>query len=298
MLFTLLNVQGRGIQCYESQADLHSTFNQLFAASTGNTLVPTLISVCKSSHFLAVTADQEAASRDHSKLNNAASLLQESYSKTFNDRKEFRPDAPYDADGSKKAGVLFIVNELFAIYFRLNTLRLCKNLAKPVEVKKLHLQGTIGQMVTYRYFSGRLCLFEDNFVDAEKNLEYALINCHKDAHKNRQCILRYLIPVKMYRGKLPTITCELPVGVSSATFSQCFSQCKLVCMTVLEKFQLDEFILIVDGIRKGDLKTFNGALLENQHRFIRCVLKPDQIISNFLIHSQFFMATVRARTCC
>jgi nuclear mRNA export protein PCID2/THP1 len=187
---------------------LHAAFNQLFASSVGNTLVPAMHSVCKSTHRLAVAADREAASRDHAKLNNAALLLQESFSKTFNDRKEFRPDAPFDDEGSKKAGVLGIVNELFNIYFRLNTLRLCKNLAKPVEGRKLHLQGSMAQMVTYRYYTGRLNLFEDNYAEAEKNLEYALTNCHKDAVRNKRCILRYLIPVKLYRGKLPTAACK------------------------------------------------------------------------------------------
>jgi nuclear mRNA export protein PCID2/THP1 len=153
-----------------------------------------------------VAADHEIASRDHAKLNNAALLLQESYSKSYNDRKELQPSAPYDEEGSKKAAVLFIVNELFKIYFRLNTLRLCKNVAKPTEAKKLHELGTMGQMVTYKYFSGRLCLFEDNFVDAEQNLEYALSNCPNSAIHNKRCILRYLIPVKLYRGKLPTTT--------------------------------------------------------------------------------------------
>jgi nuclear mRNA export protein PCID2/THP1 len=208
-------LQGNAVNCYDSQAELHASFNQLFASSQGNTLVPTMLAICKSSHRLAVLADREAASRDNARLNNAASLLQESYSKTFNDRKEYRPDAPFDEEGSKKAGVLAIVNQLFAIYFRLNTLRLCKNLAKPVEIKKLHLQGTMGQMVTYRYFSGRLCLYEDNFADAELNLEWALSNCHRNAFNNKRFILRYLIPVKLYCGKLPTISCELP----NSTFS-------------------------------------------------------------------------------
>ena len=41
--------------------------------------------------------------------------------------------------------------------------------------------------------------------------------------------------------------------------------------TVLAKYKLDEFILLTDGIRKGDLRTFNNALIDNQHRFIRYV---------------------------
>ena len=202
--------KGRAVESYESQTVLHSAFNQVFASSVGNTLVPAMHSVCKSTHRAAVAADDEVDSRDHANLNKAATLLQESFSRTFNDRKEFRPDAPFDDEGSKKAAVLGIVNELFSIYFRLNTLRLCKNLVKPVEGRKLHLQGSMGQMVTYQYFRGRLNLFEDNWAVAEENLEYAFSNCHKDAIHNKRCILRYLVPVKIKRGKLPTANCKFP----------------------------------------------------------------------------------------
>ncbi len=147
----------------------------------------------------------------------------------------------------KKAAVLFIVNELFRIYFRLNTLRLCKNVAKPTEAKKLHELGTMGQMVTYKYFSGRLCLFEDNFSAAEEHLEYAYNLCPYNANHNKRCILRYLIPIKLYRGKFPSIQ-------------------------LLQEYKLVEFINVVDGIRKGDLRVFNNALLEYQHLFIRYVV--------------------------
>jgi hypothetical protein len=110
--------------------------------------------------------------------------------------------------GSKKAGVLPIVNELFGMYFRLNILRLCKNLIRPVESRKLHEHGTMGQLVTYRYYSGRLNMFEDQHGQAEQNLDYAFQHCHKNAIGNKRRILRYLVPIKMYRGKLPTPQCK------------------------------------------------------------------------------------------
>jgi hypothetical protein len=192
---------------------LHATFNQVFASSAGNTLVPALHTVCKNTHRLALAADEEISSggsNTHEKLQNGVTLLQESFSRTYNDRKELRPDAPFDEEGSKKAGVLRIVNELFSIYFRLNTLRLCKNLVKPVEARKLHLAAPTGQMVTYRYYTGRLNLFEDQYAAAEASLDYALQRCHKAATHNKRLILQYLIPVKMYRGRLPTAQCEYP----------------------------------------------------------------------------------------
>jgi hypothetical protein len=171
--------------------------------------VPALHAVCKSTHLLAVAADTEASNADNAKLQNAVTLLQESFARTINDRKELYPDDPLnDSDGSKKVGVLYIVNELFSIYFSLNTLRLCKNLSRPVESRNLHTKGKMGDMVTYRYYTGRLNLFEDQYAEAEVNLEYAFRYCHKDALHNKKLILRYLVPVKLYRGRLPSSDCK------------------------------------------------------------------------------------------
>lgn len=90
------------------------------------------------------------------------------------------------------------------MYFRLNILRLCKNLIRPVETKKLHEKGTMAEMITYRYYIGRLNMFEDQHESAETHLDYALQHCHKDAIKNKRRILKYLVPIKLYRGRLPT----------------------------------------------------------------------------------------------
>ena len=173
-------------------------------------MLPAMIVVCKNTNKLALAADREVSLRSktqqhhQAKLQKAVPILQDSYSKTFNDRTEYQPGAPFDNVGSKQAGVLPIVNELFGMYFRLNILRLCKNLIRPVETKKLHEKGSMADMVTYRYYIGRLSMFEDQHDSAEIHLEYALQHCHKSATKNKKRILKYLVPVKLYRGRLPT----------------------------------------------------------------------------------------------
>jgi hypothetical protein len=111
---------------------VHAAFNHLFGGCVGNWLVPALQATCRTTHRMAVLADAAKLRNDHARLQSAVTLLQESFSKTLNDRKEFKPNAPLGEDGSKKAGVLFIVNQLFSMYFRLNTLRLCKNLLRYV----------------------------------------------------------------------------------------------------------------------------------------------------------------------
>jgi nuclear mRNA export protein PCID2/THP1 len=213
-------LQGDAKAAFQSQIGLHKSFNRLFGSSEGNWLVPALIVVCKTTNRVANAADlQVSLSKNQSQqqkhrlsqhkahLEKAVPVLQDSYSKTFNDRTEFQPGAPFDTMGSKKAGVLAIVNLLFGMYFRLNILRLCKNLIRPVETRKLHEFGTMADMVTYHYYIGRLAMFEDKHDQAEVSLDYAFKHCHRDAIHNKKCILKYLIPIKLYRGRLPSMRC-------------------------------------------------------------------------------------------
>jgi hypothetical protein len=89
-------------------------------------------------------------------------------------------------------------------------------------------------------------MFEDQYETAEESLEYALKHCHKMAFKNKRSILRYLVPVKLYRGRLPSLA-------------------------LLEKYGLNEFLPLVEGMRRGDLRTFNEGLSLYQDLFIRYV---------------------------
>ncbi|KAL9190997.1 hypothetical protein ACHAXT_000703 [Thalassiosira profunda] len=236
-------------QTYEAQASLHSALNHALGSSKGNWLIPALHVVCRNTHRAAALAD-ECVNRstgnrnDHARLQNAVTLLQASYSKTLNDRVEMRPNEPYSEEGSKKVGVLYIVNQLFSMYFRLNTLRLCKNLLKPVESRGIHESGTMGEMVTYRYYVGRLNMFEDQYDLAEENFDYALRHCHHSAVANKKRILNYLVPVKLLRGRLPT-------------------------GKLLEKYSLHEFVPLMNGMRTGNLMEFSDGLMKNQDLFIR-----------------------------
>mmetsp|Transcript_10615 Transcript_10615/g.22483 ORF Transcript_10615/g.22483 Transcript_10615/m.22483 type:complete len:412 (-) Transcript_10615:36-1271(-) len=236
-------------QTYEAQSSLHSALNHALGSSKGNWLVPALHVVCRNTHRAAALADEYVNRsmgnrNDHARLQNAVTLLQASYSKTLNDRVELRPNEPFSEEGSKKAGVLYIVNQLFSMYFRLNTLRLCKNLQKPVESRGIHESGTMGEMVTYRYYVGRLNMFEDQYDQAEQNFDYALRHCHHSSVTNKKRILNYLVPVKLLRGRLPT-------------------------SKLLEKYSLHEFVPLSNGMRTGNLMEFSDGLMKNQDLFIR-----------------------------
>jgi hypothetical protein len=88
----------------------------------------------------------------------------------------------------------------------------------------------MGEMVTYRYYVGRLNMFEDQYELAEENFDYALKHCHRSAVGNKKRILNYLVPVKLLRGRLPTSRCE------------CLLCHKSLILTVPDKVALPQYL--------------------------------------------------------
>lgn len=66
----------------------------------------------------------------------------------------------------KKLATLEIIITLFKVYFRLNTLRLCKNLINAVNSRQFlpFEEFPASQRVTYKYYTGRLAIFDENYV--------------------------------------------------------------------------------------------------------------------------------------
>lgn len=77
-------------------------------------------------------------------------------------------DAPMRSAGNKdkKLAALDIVNLSIKIYFRLNTLRLCKNLMRTVDSRQFAAFEAFptAQRVTYKFYVGRLAVFDENYV--------------------------------------------------------------------------------------------------------------------------------------
>ncbi|CAM9144317.1 unnamed protein product, partial [Chrysoparadoxa australica] len=151
---------------------------------------------------------------------------------------------------SKRAGSLYLANEMIKIYFQLNTLRNCKNIIATMDRYVIKEGNTdslnlrMGDTVTYRFYYGRLKMFEDKYEEADAALSYALRKCHRSAVSNKRRILTYLIPIKLFLGQLPSDV-------------------------LLKKYKLVQYEQVVASIRSGDLRAFNTALDKFQELFIR-----------------------------
>lgn len=198
--------------------------------------IDALVRFVKNARELADVADAEAvaAKKKPERLHDAGALLMLVYRNSSNTSVK-----------EKKRASLFLVVMLFKIYFKLNTLHLCKNLINAVNLPTFPpFEGfPKSQRVTYSYYVGRLAVFDDDFEKAETHLTYAFEKCPRTHLKNKTLTLKYLVPVKLALGKLPT-------------------------KALLEKYGLDEFVEIADALRQGNVRKLNDALAKFQVVFI------------------------------
>ena len=129
--------------------------------------------------------------------------LKKGFSACWTDRTGGPPGA------SKKRATLYVVSQLMKIYFKLNLLKLAQPLIRPVEAsagKALESNSVfpVGDVVSYRFFVGRLRMFEDRYEEAEAHLAYAFAHCGTTSRANKRAILEFLLPVRLRSGRLDT----------------------------------------------------------------------------------------------
>lgn len=192
--------QGRTkvVEAYANLTPIVPLFVDYFRQEEETWVVAPLHAIVGNIRRVAELADEELKQKGKKpdKLENAGNQLMSCFAAA--NRPQGNPE--------KRLATLRIVNDLFRIYFKLNTLRNCKYLIRVVEAKKFvaFKLFAAGDRVTYKFFIGRLAVFDEDFVDADAHLTYAFEVCHPNHLKNRRLILKYLVPVKILIGKLPS----------------------------------------------------------------------------------------------
>ncbi|NWR77301.1 PCID2 protein, partial [Centropus unirufus] len=204
--------------------------------------LPIMYAVALDLRIFANNADQQLVKKGKGKvgdtLEKAAELLMSCFRVCASDTRAGIED-------SKKWGMLFLVNQLFKIYFKINKLHLCKPLIRAIDSSNLKDEYSMAQRVTYRYYVGRKAMFDSDFKQAEEYLSFAFEHCHRSSQKNKRMILIYLLPVKMLLGHMPTIQ-------------------------LLKKYDLMQFAEVTKAVSEGNLLLLNDALTKHETFFIRC----------------------------
>ncbi|RDL42441.1 uncharacterized protein BP5553_02420 [Venustampulla echinocandica] len=221
--------------------------------------VPCLYVAGKYMRVFAIKADEDAANNPSSainfqddfnpeaekneKLEDAARQLNRMFQICLSDR------APLEE--SRKWGIYNIINLLFKTYFKLGSVSLSKNILKALQAYRGDMPPLdnfpLSHQVTFKYYVGVICFLEENYVEAEKHLTEAWHLCHKDAVRNKELILTYLIPCHL----LTTHT--LPT---------------LALLSPYPRLQ-DLFLPLSRCIKKGDLSGFDAALIAGEDEFVK-----------------------------
>uniref|UniRef100_A0A2K6A148 PCI domain-containing protein 2 n=1 Tax=Mandrillus leucophaeus TaxID=9568 RepID=A0A2K6A148_MANLE len=204
--------------------------------------LPVMYAVALDLRVFANNADQQLVKKGKSKvgdmLEKAAELLMSCFRVCASDTRAGIED-------SKKWGMLFLVNQLFKIYFKINKLHLCKPLIRAIDSSNLKDDYSTAQRVTYKYYVGRKAMFDSDFKQAEEYLSFAFEHCHRSSQKNKRMILIYLLPVKMLLGHMPTVE-------------------------LLKKYHLMQFAEVTRAVSEGNLLLLHEALAKHEAFFIRC----------------------------
>ncbi|KAM3934242.1 PCI domain-containing protein 2 isoform 2-T2 [Leptodactylus fuscus] len=231
------------VEAYKFQTIVVQSFLKIFQAhKEENWALPIMYAITLDLRYFANSADQQLAKKGKGKigdmLEKAAELLMSCFRVCASDTRAAFED-------SKKWGMLFLVNQLFKIYFKISKLHLCKPLIRAIESSNFKEDYTISQRVTYKYYVGRKAMFDSDFKKAEEYLSFAFRNCLRSCQKNKRMILIYLLPVKMLLGHMPTLQ-------------------------LLRKYDLMQFAEVTKAVCEGNLLLLTDALTKHETFFNRC----------------------------
>ncbi|CAH2051224.1 unnamed protein product [Thlaspi arvense] len=225
---------GNLVEAYLAFEKFANAFVQEFRNWESAWALEALYVVCYEVRVLAEMADKELTSNGKSpeKLKAAGSLLM----KVF---------GVLAGKSPKRVGALYVTCQLFKTYFKLGTVNLCRSVIRSIETARIFdfEEFPTRDKVTYMYYTGRLEVFNENFPAADTKLSYALQYCNPKKERNIRMILKYLIPVKLSIGILPT-------------------------NELLRNHKLHEYINVVQALRKGDLRLLRHALDEHEDRWL------------------------------
>ncbi|KAG5261590.1 hypothetical protein AALO_G00286080 [Alosa alosa] len=207
-----------------------------------NWALPMMFAVALDLRIFANNAEQQLLKKSKGKLGDMLEKAAEQLMSCF---RVCASDNRAGIDDSKKWGMLFLINQLFKIYFKISKLHLCKPLIRAIDSSNLKDEYSMAQRITYKYYVGRKAMFDSDFKLAEGYLSFAFQHCHRSCQRNKRLILIYLLPVKMLLGHMPT-------------------------HSLLQKYDLMQFTDVTKAVGEGNLLLLNEALTKHETFFIRC----------------------------
>ncbi|XP_071015668.1 PCI domain-containing protein 2 isoform X2 [Oncorhynchus clarkii lewisi] len=231
------------VEAYKCQTLVVQSFLRAFQShKEENWALPVMFAVTLDLRIFANNAEQQLLRKGKGKLGD---MLEKAAEQLMGCFRVCASDNRAGIDDSKKWGMLFLINQLFKIYFKINKLHLCKPLIRAIDSSNLKDDYSMAQRVTYKYYVGRKAMFDSDYKPAEEYLSFSFQHCHRSSQRNKRMILIYLLPVKMLLGHMPN-------------------------HQLLRKYDLMQFADVTKAVSEGNLLLLNEALAKHETFFIRC----------------------------
>jgi nuclear mRNA export protein PCID2/THP1 len=114
-----------------------------------------------------------------------------------------RSSRPTPSD--KRIGIYATANSALKLLLRCHRLRNAQQIFRSIDQQSPPLSYyPVAQRVTYLYYLGRYHFANNHFFRAQRVLQMAYDQCHRDAVKQRRVILIYLIAANITMGRFPS----------------------------------------------------------------------------------------------
>ncbi|KDQ21104.1 hypothetical protein BOTBODRAFT_27100 [Botryobasidium botryosum FD-172 SS1] len=231
------------VAAYKEQVILAQAFLRYIITQT-NWVITALYVILRDLRNLAleaVVSAYSAGSQFPQGMEEAARICNKAFTTCVTDR----TNKPED---SRKWGTYYVVGLVLKCYFKVNKTSLSRNIIRALEAN--HDIPPLEQyprhdQVTYKYYLGLLSFLNEEYKRSEEDLTFAFYNCYRDAVRNQELILTYLIPLRLLRGQLP----------SEALFKRYPRLAEL-------------YTPFVEALRKSDIKAYDAALAWAEPRLL------------------------------
>ncbi|SPO44091.1 related to protein that forms a complex with Thp3p [Moesziomyces antarcticus] len=241
-------------RAYDAWALVYSRASAFFSLPDTVWFASSLRFFASSLVTLAMAVDHRTDAVQKRKTTDAAGRLSKAAGMAGNDRSQAR------GSETKRAAVLMLANLSFKAYFKLNNTRLCETVLGSVE-NALKLNRTFaannGQndesgeqcysradRVTYRYYLGRLRLFQHNIRAASTHLRWAFDNCTLRNLRNKRAILIPLVATYLILGRYPE-----PALLEASNLSQTYGALMFYLKNGQAAAAMDELDRHMDWLR-------------------------------------------------
>ncbi|QRV92356.1 hypothetical protein RhiJN_20374 [Ceratobasidium sp. AG-Ba] len=228
-------------EAYKEESATFQAFLRYFITQT-RWVLPVLQKLLHDLKAIAELADEQAFKagvKAPSCMEDTARLANKAFSNCVTDRTS-------SSSESRKWGIYHVVGVVMKCYFKVNRIALSRNIIRAInansDIPPLS-QYPRADQVTYKYYLGLINFLNENHKSAEEDLTFAFYHCHRDAERNRELILTYLIPLRLCRGVLP----------SEALFTRFPRLGEL-------------YSVFVAAIKSGDLRAYDDALTWAERR--------------------------------